>query len=301
MKTKSKGTGLLLTILVCAALFIPGTENAPAQNDPHDIQKNYVIKELESKGAYVNRESRFGLVIPNGFRVLSFEEVKALVLDTRKKDGIDIVDDASIKHTILQPMDYDAAMRKVLIVPGSPYFQTLQEFERAATPSDQTGDFVYHARENITINKHPGFLLDREFDAHGFRFRQIVAFIIDFPREPGQPPSQGFNLVFSAVSVNFEEYKTAFMECLNSFTVIPPDLPPGYKESKYSKGLRGPDIEDTPAWRTPEVIGSLIFVGIFVIWFLVKKLSAGVEEEEEKEEQEKPEQDGEGKDKPEDK
>jgi hypothetical protein len=296
MKSIASGTGLFLMLLTAASLLVPSVpvvRAMPAQTDPHEIQKNYLIQKLEDSGAYVNREHRFGLKVPKGLHVLPHEEVVKIVTAGRQKDGIDTTDDSTINQTIIQALDFDPAGRRILITPETPYFQTLEEFERATTPPDLQGDFVYHAREKLNVNKHPGYLLDREFDSQGLRVRQWVVFITDFPALPGKPPTRGFNIVFGAISVDFDEYEQAFRNCLNSFTVIPPDLPEGYREAKYSLGIRGipgleKEIEETPAWRTPEVIGSLIFVGLFVIWFLVKKLSAGVEEDEEFVEGEEP-------------
>jgi hypothetical protein len=63
---------------------------------------------------------------------------------------------------------------------------------------------------------------------------------------------------------------------LKTFQVIPPKVPDSLKEQKYI----GPKKKGTDSWRSLPVIGSLIFVCVLVIWFLVKRLSEGAGEEE---------------------
>jgi hypothetical protein len=253
------------TIIAVSAVFL-GLSLARAQ--PQDDAA------FDRSGVYTNKEYRFSIMPPKGFRLLSEAETRKIVTEARKRDKIPEMNPSDpegppILQTIFQPSGFDPSMRRLVIIPGYPAWRSIEEFEKNITPD--TGDLVYHDRKNLTIKGRTSFLLDREYDFSDFRVRQYCAYVQDYLQ-------QGFMLVFSAASVDFEEYADDFMMSLKSFHVKPPEMPVGMREQKYATRRRA---KANPPWREPEVILSLVFVAVFAIWFLVKRLSAGVEEDEE--------------------
>ncbi len=176
-----------------------------------------------------------------------------------------------IRHTIFQPKGTDLSGRRLMVVSEYPPWKSIEEFEKSITPD--TGNFVYHERQTLNIKRRPAFLLDREYDFQNIRIRQLCVYVPDYTR-------QGFLITFASLSVDFDEYRDTFMKSLKTFYVKPPEVPQAMKEARYAgKGLRRK--KDDAAWRSPEVILSLVFVAFFAIWFLVKRLSMGTEEGEE--------------------
>jgi hypothetical protein len=222
---------------------------------------------------YVSEKYLFSMVPPKGFAAIPDADVKAMFQASReqleKPEGEgELPPAASISKVVFMPQGTDPSSRSIIVHAGYPPARSVEEFEKLITPD--TGDFVVHNREILTLNYRQCFVIDREFDTQGIRMRQIAAYV------PAIMPG-GYLINFSAVSVDFDEYKTTFMDCLKTFKPMPPkDTAPEVKQSKYGGKGKG---EKKPAWRSTEVILSLIFVAAVVIWFLVKRLSAGAEEE----------------------
>jgi len=263
---------LFLVSLFCGFVAAQGPIEAPGIENP---AAQALLKKLrKAEGAYISEKYRYALVPPKGYQALSEEQTRQIVMDGRKKDKIpDLVEGglegAPIFTTIFQPAAYDISGRRMTVTPNYPLWQTIEEFEKYITPD--TGDFFYYSRETLNIRNQKCYLLDREFDVMGTRVRQLCAYF------PDMTLPTGYFLVFAALSVDFDEYKESFLTSLKTFKIIPPDLPKGAKENLY----RGPPKRRAEAWRSLPVIGSLVAVFVFAIWFLVKRLSAGAGEEDE--------------------
>lgn len=234
------------------------------------LTSNLTAQEKE----YVSEAYRFSMVLPKGFTALPDAEAKAMFQASREQiklpenvEAGELPPAASISKVVFMPQAGDPASRSIIVHAACPPARSVEEFEKFITPD--TGDFVVHVREILTLNYRQCFLIDRELDTQGIRMRQLCGYV------PGIMPG-GYLVNFSAVSVDFDEYRASFMDSLKTFKPLPPkDVAPEVKQSKYS-GAKG---DKTPAWRSPEVILSLIFVAAVVIWFLVRRLSAGAEEE----------------------
>ncbi len=230
----------------------------------------------KNERAYVSEKFRFSIVPPKGFVALSEEATRAIVLDRRKHDKIPGAEESDaqtmpIRHTIFQPKETDLSGRRLMVVAEYPPWKSLEEFEKSVTPD--TGNLVYHDRQTLNIRRRPFFLLDRSYDLQNTRIRTLCVYVPDYTR-------QGFLITFASLDVDFDEYRDTFMKSLKTFHVIPPEVPQAMKEARYAgKGLRKKKV--SAAWRSPEVILSLVFVAFFAIWFLVKRLSMDTEEGEE--------------------
>lgn len=225
------------------------------------------------EGAFVNEEERYSIVPPKGFAPLTQEEIRQLVIESRKQFDLPEVEgsqplDQQIFQMIFKPPGFDPANRSLVVRPKAPPCKLLEEFEKFVTPD--VSDPVTLSRETIKVNMRPCFVLDREIDRMGRRFRQLCCYVPDFMQ-------QGFLIIYSADKMEFDEYHENFINSLKTFRVYPPEMSPEMKKSRYTGGKRK---KQALTWRSLEVIGSLLFVAVVVIWFLVKQLSAGALEEE---------------------
>ncbi|MFH2001975.1 MAG: hypothetical protein ABIK28_20025 [Planctomycetota bacterium] len=225
---------------------------------------------------YVNEKYMYTLELPPGFTAWEDEQTKELFRESRETvelpEEIDKekAEKQPIFKTVFQPSGSNISQQSLVVHAGLPAQKSLEEFERAFSAGDM--DFVILKKEALTINYRPCFLIDREFDRQGMRFRQLLAYV------PGIGQA-GYLLTYSAVSVDFDEFRDSFLKSLKTFKVQPPkEVPPELKQAKYSRKLQNPN-EEKPAWRSIEVIGSFILVAIIVIWFMLRRLSAGAKEE----------------------
>ena len=232
--------------------------------------------ELQKKGYIVSDDHCFVFLPPEGFYPLSKDETEATIQKGRESEGF-VSDDgaqagaAPSSWIIFRPSGSNSSLATVAVTSArSPVFfipKSVDEFVHAYTPS--TGDFVYFSMENTVVNNKAAFVIDREYDSQGKRMRQVVAFIFDYTIRPG-----GFLAMFSSLSVNFDEHVESFAKSLAAFTVLPPKITGDIKEKLYSRDIAPEKEEDwKPAWQSIEVIGGLVFVAMFVIWYLVKRLS----------------------------
>ena len=89
---------------------------------------------------------------------------------------------------------------------------------------------------------------------------------------------RSYFLSFNCLAPDFDLYEKAFRNSLQTFKVYMPELTDAQKQDMYSTRKGGK--KDEASFNLP-VIGSLAFVALFVIWFLVKRLASGEEEDEE--------------------
>lgn len=225
---------------------------------------------------YSNEKYMFAIELPEGFSAWGEEATKEFFDKSRKERDMpeefkeQSLDDLPTLKTIFQPSGPNISNESIIIHAGIPVVNSLEEFETTYTPADM--DCVTLSKETITVNYRTCYLIDREFDQQGLRFRQMMAFI------QGIGPA-GYLINFNAIAVDFNAYREKYMKCLKTFKVQPPKtVPPELKQAKYSKKVQNPN-DQKPAWRSVEVIGSFIIVAILVIWFMLKRLSAGAAEQ----------------------
>jgi len=229
-------------------------------------------EEKPAGNLYSNEKYMYVIELPVGYSAWDDDATREFFQKSRQErelpeefDELDL-DKLPVQKTVFQPSGNNISNQSIVIHAGIHVPKSLDEFEATYNVGDM--DFVTLSKETLTVNYRPCFLLDREFDLQGLRFRQISAFI------QGLGP-RGYLINFSAISVDFNEYRDKFMKSLKTFLVQPPKAVPGnLKQAKYSKKVVDPK-EKKPAWKSIEVIGSFIIVAIIVIWFMLKRLSAG--------------------------
>ncbi|MHC4945940.1 MAG: hypothetical protein ACYTG7_23245, partial [Planctomycetota bacterium] len=180
---------------------------------------------------------------------------------------------ASIIRSVFQPQGYNLSNQSIKITFGHPMrFKTAEEFAAAYTAAQK--DSKIHSKENLTIDYRPSYLVDWEFDREGVRFRQIMAYVT------GLGPV-GYLVTFSAVSADFDLFRDKYMQSLKSFKVTPPSkVAPELLQKRYTQRGLNPNKEETAAWRSTEVICSVIVIGIVVLWFVIRGLIRGAAEQQ---------------------
>lgn len=261
MKTNLRFLTVLGPWAVLCVCWLGSAEIATPQEGAYD-----------ETGAYVSQKARFSMNLPRGFKAWPEERVKEIygskAYPTVPEDNRAEFEEwrSRIVRCVFEPDAPNISNQSLMIIYGHPQHNSLDEFANFYAASRE--DSVIHSKKTEIVDNRTAFILDWEIDREGVRFRQLLSFV------PGVGP-MGYLLTYTSVGVEFDRYQEEYLKSLVSFKMLPPpEVPPELIQNRYAN--RGKDKADaTPAWRSFEVIASVVVLGVVILWFVLRALMKG--------------------------